>query len=290
MHAATLTPVSSPTPPPAHVVEDILRDALDEDLGAAGDLTSNALVPAEQLATARIVARAPGTVAGLEASAGVFELLDGEVAVSIEIEDGTTVGAMTTLASLDGSARAILTGERTCLNLLGHLSGIATVTRQIVDSIAHTDASVADTRKTTPGLRALEKYAVRCGGGRNHRFGLHDAVMIKDNHLRASSSIGDAVARARAAVGHTVIVELEVDRLDQVPEALEAGVDVILLDNMSPDELREAVSLVDDRATTEASGGITAESAAAIAESGVDVISVGWITHSAPRLDVALDF
>ena len=267
-----------------------MRDALDEDLGEAGDLTTNALISVDQRATARIVARAAGCIAGLGAGVGVFDLIDGDVDVSFDVDDGDSVEAMTTLATLDGSARAILTGERTCLNLLGHLSGIATVTRQIANSIAHTNADVADTRKTTPGLRALEKYAVRCGGGRNHRFGLHDAVMIKDNHLQASSSIGDAVARSRAAVGHTVVVELEVDRLDQVSEAVAAGVDVILLDNMSPAELKEAVALVDGRAATEASGGITAESAPAIAESGVDVISVGWITHSAPRLDVALDF
>ena len=196
---------------------------------------------------------------------------------------------MTTLASVQGSTRAILTGERTCLNLLGHLGGIATATEKIVRAVGDLPTRVADTRKTTPGLRALEKYAVRCGGGFNQRFGLYDAVMIKDNHLVAAGSIGAAVAAARRSVGHTVTIELEIDRLDQIDEAMEAGVDVILLDNMTADQLAIAVDKIGGRAITEASGGITPETAHAIAASGVDVISIGWITHSAPRLDVALD-
>ncbi len=276
-------------PPPRHAVDDVLRRALREDLGEAGDLTTNALIDESQTVSGRIVARATGVVAGLPASLEVFDRLDGEVGTDVRVTDGARVDALTVLAEIDGSARAILTGERTCLNLLGHLSGIATVTNRIVDSVAGSGTRVADTRKTTPGLRALEKYAVRCGGGTNHRAGLHDAVMIKDNHIAASSSIGAAVARARAGVGHTVNIEVEVDRIDQIGDAIEAGADIILLDNMSVDDLRRAVELVDGRAMTEASGGITIETAAAVADTGVDVVSVGWITHSAPRLDVALD-
>ena len=281
--------MTRPAPPPTAAVDEILRRALHEDLGEAGDLTSAALVDHDTRFEGRIVARSPGTIAGLDAGLRVFGLLDGRVDVKTLSADGEAVGAATVLAEVTGSARSILTGERTCLNLLGHLSGIATATRDLVEAVAGTGARVADTRKTTPGLRALEKYAVRCGGGVNHRFGLGDAVMIKDNHIAASSSIADAVARARAAVGHTVVVEVEVDHVDQVDEAVAAGADVILLDNMTPDELREAVGRVEGRAVTEASGSITMSTAAEIAATGVDVISVGWITHSAPRLDVALD-
>jgi len=281
--------VSPPLPPPRSAVDDVLRRALAEDLGTAGDLTTNATLSADATVRGLVVARAAGTVAGLEAALRVFELLDGEVTATPEVSDGTRVAAGTTLAWLEGSARAVLAGERTCLNLLGHLSGIATGTADLVDAVAGTDARISDTRKTTPGLRALEKYAVRCGGGHNHRFGLHDAVMLKDNHLVATGSITAAVGAVRAAVGHLVVVELEVDHLGQIPEALAAGVDVILLDNMGPEVLGEAVGLIDGRAVTEASGGITLSSARDIAASGVDVISVGWITHSVPRLDVALD-
>ena len=183
----------------------------------------------------------------------------------------------------------MLTGERICLNILGHLSGIATTTRAAVDAIGARDTRVADTRKTTPGLRAFEKYAVRCGGGSNHRFGLHDAVMIKDNHVTAAGSVADAIAAVRADVGHTVTVVVEVDHLDQIDEAVNGGAEVILLDNLRGDDLRRGVELVAGRARTEASGGITPETVGQIAEAGVDIVSLGWITHSAPRLDVALD-
>lgn len=281
--------MSPPPPPPRSAVDDVLRRALAEDLGTAGDLTTAAAVPADATVGGVVVARAAGTIAGLEAALRVFELLDGEVTATPQVPDGARVTAGTTLARLEGSARTVLTGERTCLNLLGHLSGVATGTAELVDAVAGTNARISDTRKTTPGLRALEKYAVRCGGGHNHRFGLHDAVMLKDNHLVATGSITAAVDAVRAAVGHLVAIELEVDHLGQIPEALAAGVDVILLDNMGPEVLREAVELIDGRAVTEASGGITVTGARDIAASGVDVISVGWITHSVPRLDVALD-
>jgi nicotinate-nucleotide pyrophosphorylase (carboxylating) len=281
--------VSALLPPPRSAVDDVLRRALAEDLGTAGDLTTAATLPPDATVTGRIVARAAGTIAGLDAALQVFGLLGGEMVATPEVADGDRVAAGTTLAQLDGSARAVLGGERTCLNLLGHLSGVATGTAELVDAVAGTRARISDTRKTTPGLRALEKYAVRCGGGHNHRFGLHDAVMLKDNHLVATGSITAAVDAVRAAVGHLVVVELEVDHLDQIPEALAAGADVILLDNMDPDVLREAVELIDGRAVTEASGGITLASVRDVAASGVDVISVGWITHSVPRLDVALD-
>ena len=257
-------------PPPAHEVDRLLHRALVEDLGQAGDLTTAALVPEAAATEGRVVARAAGTIAGLHIGLRVFE-------------PGTT------LATVAGSSRAILTGERTCLNILGHLSGIATSTRSVVDAVAGTKTRIADTRKTTPGLRAMEKYAVRCGGGTNHRFGLHDAVMVKDNHLVVASSPAEAVERIRAAVGHTVSITIEVDRLDQIESAVAGGADIILLDNLRGDDLRRAVELVAGRAVTEASGNITPETAAAIAASGVDVISLGWITHSAPRLDVALD-
>jgi len=199
------------------------------------------------------------------------------------------VAAGALLARVQGPTRALLTGERAALNLLGHASGIATATRAVVDAVAGTGARIIDTRKTSPGLRALEKHAVRCGGGHNHRFGLFDAVMLKDNHLVAAGGIHPAVAAVRAQVGHTVHVEVEVDDLEQVHEALAAGADSILLDNLGDDDLREAVELVAGRAITEASGGISPDRAAAVARTGVDVISLGWLTHSAPRLDVALD-
>jgi len=276
-------------PPPAHEVEDILRRALVEDLAQGGDLTSAALVPETATTQGRVVARAAGTIAGLHVGLGVFGLVGGKVSITTSVDDGERVEAGTPLATLDGSTRAILTGERTCLNILGHLSGIATSTRSVVDAVAGTATRIADTRKTTPGLRALEKYAVRCGGGMNHRFGLHDAVMIKDNHLVVASSPADAVTKVRSTVGHTVSITIEVDRLDQIESAVAGGADIILLDNLRGDDLRRAVELVGGRAITEASGNITPETAAKISASGVDVISLGWITHSAPRLDVALD-
>ena len=285
---------SRPEPPPAAVFEDVIRRALAEDLGTAGDLSTTASIGAEVRASGRVVARQPGCIAGIGAAALVVERVAGGVAgsavdVSVEVADGDRVEAGTTLLSVTGSARTILTAERTALNLLGHLSGIATATAAAVDVVVATDARIADTRKTTPGLRAVEKYAVRCGGGSNHRFGLNDAVMLKDNHLAAAGSITAAVRAARDRVGHTVTITVEVDRLEQLGEVLDAGADIVLLDNMDPPMLRSAVEQVDGRAITEASGGITLETVQQVAATGVDVISLGWLTHSAPRLDVALD-
>jgi nicotinate-nucleotide pyrophosphorylase (carboxylating) len=277
------------SPPPAHAVDAVLRRSIEEDLGDAGDLTTTAIFDAHHRSRGEIVARAQGTIAGLSIGTRVFDLLDGDVSVTCLVADGDTVASGTVLAIVEGSTRAILTGERTCLNLVGHLSGIATATRAVVDAIGDAHTRVADTRKTTPGLRSLEKYAVRCGGGINHRFGLYDAVMIKDNHVAAAGSVAAAVDAARRRVGHTVSVVVEVDRIDQIEAAVAGGADVILLDNLRGDELHEAVGLVGGRARTEASGGVTLSNVAAIAHSGVDVVSLGWITHSAPRLDVALD-
>jgi len=275
-------------PPPDVVVDDLIRRALEEDLGRAGDLTSAALIGPEARASGRIVARRSGRLAGLPFALRVFRFLGGVETRPLR-RDGEDTGAGEALAELEGSARAILAGERTALNLLGHLSGIATAAAEAVARVAGAQARIVDTRKTTPGLRALEKYAVRCGGASNHRFGLDDGILIKDNHLRACPSIAVAVAAARAAAGHMVRVEVEVENLDQLGEALQAGADAVLLDNMTPSELRVAVAEVAGRCLTEASGGIGLEDLTAVAETGVDLISLGWITHSAPRLDVALD-
>ncbi len=275
--------------PPPHEVAALLELALREDLGLVGDLTTASVIGPDHTSTGRVVARADGTIAGLELGARIFDHVAGDVDVTFHAADGDQVAAGTDLATVAGSSRAILTGERGWLNLLGHLSGIATSTRAVVDALTGTGTRVADTRKTTPGLRSLEKYAVRCGGGSNHRFGLHDAVMIKDNHLVVAGSVSAAIAAARAAVGHTVSITVEVDRLDQIDDAVAGGADIILIDNLRGDDLRRAVELVGGRAVTEASGGITPDNAAEIAAAGVDVISLGWITHSAPRLDVALD-
>ena len=270
--------------------DDVIRNALREDLGRGGDLTSELAVPADTEVAAQLVAREAGCIAGLEVAASTFHQIDASVSFGRERNDGDVVAADTVLAEIEGSARSLLTAERTALNFLGHLSGIATTTRFIVDAVDGTGVAVAETRKTTPGLRALEKYAVRMGGGANHRFGLDDAVMIKDNHIAAAGGISEAVAAVRAGVGHTVKIEVEVETLGQLEELLEDPVDIVLLDNMTTDDLTRAVEMVGGRMITEASGGITPETARSIAETGVDVISIGWITHSAPSLDVALDF
>ncbi len=276
-------------PPPPLLYEPIVAAALREDLGRAGDQTTEAVVPVEAAAVAHLIARRPGRVAGLAVAARAFTLLDPLVQFDFRSEDGDDVVAGAVLAVISGPARPILSAERVALNLLGRLCGIATLTREVVASVAGTGARVACTRKTTPGLRLLEKYAVRVGGGFNHRFGLDDAVLIKDNHLAAAGGVAEAVRRARAGVGHLVKIEVEVTDLAQVEEALAAGAEVILLDNMTLEEMREAVELVGGRAVTEASGGISPENAAAVAATGVDVLSLGWLTHSAPALDVALD-
>jgi nicotinate-nucleotide pyrophosphorylase (carboxylating) len=274
---------------PRILYDDLIRDALREDLGRAGDLTTDALVAADATAVAAVTARRVGRVAGSEVAARVFEILDPSMETEIVVADGGDVESGSTLIRLRGPARAILTGERTALNLLGHLSGIATLTRAYVKAVEGTGARVVCTRKTTPGLRALEKYAVRCGGGANHRFGLDDAVLIKDNHLAVAGGVRPAVELVRAAVGHMVTVELEVDTLEQLEEGLTVGVDAVLLDNMGPETLRAAVTLVDGRCLTEASGGIDLDTAAAVAATGVDLLSVGALTHSAPWLDVSLE-
>jgi nicotinate-nucleotide pyrophosphorylase (carboxylating) len=270
--------------------DDVVRRALAEDLGRAGDLTTEAIVDPAALARASVVARGAGRIAGLEAALHAFVLLDAGMMLERLASDGDEVAADTPLARLTGKARALLTAERTALNLLGRLCGIATATQDLVRRIEGTKARVADTRKTTPLLRALEKYAVRCGGGVNHRFGLDDAVLIKDNHLAVAGSVRAAVEKARSHVGHLVRIEVEVDTLAQLEEALAVGVEAVLLDNMDVATLRRAVERVAGRAITEASGGVRPETIRAIAETGVDLISVGWLTHSAPALDVALDF
>lgn len=269
--------------------EPVVRRALEEDLGRAGDLTSDTVLPPGLRAEADVVARKAGRIAGLDAALCAFRLLDPTIEVEVSRADGEDAEAGTTLATVRGPARTILSAERTALNLLGRLCGVATATRDLVAVVAPHGAHVVCTRKTTPGLRALEKYAVRAGGGSNHRFGLDDAVLIKDNHVALAGGLRPAVERARAGVGHLVKIELEVDSLEQLAEALELGVDVVLLDNMTLDQLREAVGMAKGKALTEASGGIRPDTAAAIAATGVDLLSVGWLTHSSPSLDVALD-
>jgi len=269
--------------------EPLVRRALEEDLGRAGDLTSDAILPPDLPGEAKVVARAAGRVAGLAASLSAFSVLDPAIEIQTQAGDGEDAAAGSVLATVRGSARSLLSAERTALNLLGRLCGIATATRDMAALVAPYGAHIVCTRKTTPGLRCLEKYAVRCGGGHNHRFGLDDAVLIKDNHIALAGDLKTAVERARRAVGHLVKIEVEVDSLEQLREALDLGVDVVLLDNMSLERLREAVALARGHAITEASGGINPRTAADIAATGVDLLSVGWLTHSAPALDVALD-
>lgn len=271
------------------LVEDAVRAALLEDLGRAGDITTNATIPAMKQARAVIAARQPGIVAGLDLAKAAFRLLDPALSFETRIADGTAVTPGAILATIEGPARALLSAERVALNFLGRLSGIATLTSRYVAAVAHTKARIVCTRKTTPGLRTFEKYAVLCGGGFNHRFGLDDAILIKDNHIAVAGGIIPALRAVKAAIGHLVKIEIEVDTLDQLDEVLTEGADVVLLDNMTPAQLREAVARVKGRLLTEASGGVTLETVAAIAESGVDMISVGALTHSAQVLDVGLD-
>ena len=271
------------------LVEDAVRAALLEDLGRAGDITTNATIPAARQARAVIAARQPGIVAGLDLAKAAFRLLDPALSYETRIADGAAVTSGAILATIEGPARALLSAERVALNFLGRLSGIATLTSRYVAAVAHTKARIVCTRKTTPGLRTFEKYAVLCGGGFNHRFGLDDAILIKDNHIAVAGGIIPALRTVKAAIGHLVKIEIEVDTLDQLDEVLTEGADVVLLDNMTPAQLREAVARVKGRLLTEASGGVTLETVAAIAESGVDMISVGALTHSAKVLDVGLD-
>ncbi|MCL4819833.1 MAG: carboxylating nicotinate-nucleotide diphosphorylase [Vicinamibacteria bacterium] len=269
--------------------DDVVRRALAEDLATAGDLTTDAIVPESMAGRATFVSRAAGRVAGLDAALHALRVLDPSLQVEVLRGDGADVQPGDAIARVAGRTRALLTGERTALNLLCRLSGIATATREAVAATAGTRARVACTRKTTPGLRALEKYAVRVGGGVNHRFGLHDAVLIKDNHVALAGGVAAAIRRARAGVGHMVRIEVEVDTLEQLDAALAEGADAVLLDNMTPDQLRLAVARVGGRALTEASGGLTPATLRAVAEAGVDLISLGWLTHSAPALDIGLD-
>ncbi|HTV72267.1 MAG TPA: carboxylating nicotinate-nucleotide diphosphorylase [Candidatus Acidoferrales bacterium] len=277
-------------PPTRLIVEPLVRAALLEDLGRAGDITTEAVVGSQVQADARVVARRAGRLAGLGIAELAFAIVDPAITFRPGCADGDDVETNQTLAIVTGQARSLLTAERTALNFLGHLCGVATATRELVERVRGTQARITETRKTTPGLRVLEKYAVRAGGGFNHRLGLDDAVLIKDNHIVAAGGITPAVERARAAIGHMVKIEVEVETLAELDEALAAGADVVLLDNMDVSQMREAVARARGRALTEASGSITAANVAQVAATGVDVISVGWITHSAPALDVALDF
>ena len=269
--------------------ESQVEAALREDLGQAGDITSNAILAEDAEISAVIMARQAGRICGVEVARSVFSRLDAAIEYRARVRDGDDVEADQTLVLVRGRARAILAAERTALNFMGHLSGISTATHVLVTRIADYAAELVCTRKTTPGLRALEKYAVRVGGASNHRLGLHDAVLIKDNHLIAVGGIAEAVRMARESVGHLVKIEIEVDALPQVAEALASGVDALMLDNMPPPDLEQAVEMCSGRVLTEASGGITPDSIADVAATGVDLISVGWITHSAPCLNVALD-
>ncbi len=277
-------------PLPAFMVEDAVKRAFEEDLGAAGDITTLACIPENAEINAVIAARKPGAIAGAIAAETAFSLVDPAISVKIENGDSARVVPKDVVMRLCGPARAILTAERVALNFLGHLSGVATATAALVDAVKDTNASIACTRKTTPGLRAFEKHAVLCGGGANHRFGLNDAVMIKDNHIAAAGGITAALKRVKKAIGHTVKIEIEVDTIDQLKEVLSEGADIILLDNMSLDDLKKAVALTQNAAILEASGNITVDTVEAIAQTGVDVISSGWITHSAPTLDLGMDF
>jgi nicotinate-nucleotide pyrophosphorylase (carboxylating) len=283
-----MTPQLSPLP--RLMLEPAIRAALLEDLGRAGDVTSDAVIPAGTRATAVMRAREAGVAAGLDAARIAFELIDPALYITRDKSDGDRVAPGDVLLTISGEARAILSAERVALNFVSRLSGIATATRRIADAIAHTRAIVICTRKTTPGLRMFEKRAVRAGGGGNHRWGLDDAMLIKDNHIAASGGIGPVLARARAHAGHMMKIEIEVDTLDQLAEVLAAGgADNVLLDNMTPETLREAVAINAGRLALEASGRITLETAPAIAETGVDYISAGWLTHSSRILDLGLD-
>lgn len=275
---------------PAPLVETAIAAALAEDLGLAGDITTNATVTADAVAEAVIATRQDGVISGLQLAEAAFRVLDPTVAFDIKQHDGAHVSAGDAIAVVKGNARALLTAERVALNYMGRLSGIATLTRRYVDAVRGTRAKIADTRKTTPGLRAFEKYAVRCGGGQNHRTGLFDAVLIKDNHIVAAGGLKPAIEAARQAAGHMVKIEVEVDTLEQLDDVLTFQIDAVLLDNMSPAQLADAVARVKGRCITEASGGVNLDTVRAIAETGVDMISVGALTHSARVLDLGLDF
>lgn len=267
----------------------LIREALNEDIGA-GDLTTEALVPEGHRSSCVLLVKQPGVVAGLPVVEQVFKELDPDSVWTTLVDEGARVSKGTVIARIEGSTRAILTGERVALNLIQRMSGIATVTRSLVEKLEGLSCHVLDTRKTTPGLRQLEKYAVRVGGGRNHRFGLSHGVLIKDNHIAMAGSLEEAVKRARERVGHMVQIEVEADTLAQVKQILALDVDAILLDNMDLNTMSQAVELIGGRVWTEASGGITPETIRPIAETGVNAVSLGWLTHSVSSLDISLDF
>ncbi|WP_298737866.1 carboxylating nicotinate-nucleotide diphosphorylase [uncultured Psychrobacter sp.] len=272
------------------LLEPLVQAALVEDLGRRGDVTSQATIPADKQAKLQIRARQAGVICGMDVARLSFAAVDEQIEFVAQVQDGERVTAGTVLAIVSGNARHLLTAERTALNFLTHLSGIATATQQIVDSVAEYPAQITCTRKTIPGLRTLQKYAVRCGGGRNHRLGLDDAILIKDNHIAIAGDIQTAIKQAQDFAGHLIPIEVEVDTLEQLQLALDAGVSLVLLDNMSPDTLSEAVVMCQGRAQTEASGGITPETVQAAAKSGVDFIAMGYLTHSTTALDIGLDF
>ena len=270
-------------------VEEAVRAALLEDLGLAGDVTSDATIPASARAVAHMNCREDGIIAGLGLAKEAFRQFDGKVKFKAYVKDGDRVKPGQKIAKIEGRARSVLGGERVALNYLCHLSGIATYTSQFAERIAHTKAVVCCTRKTIPGLRAFEKYAVKCGGGSNHRYGLDDAILIKDNHIAVAGGVREAIEAARAFAGHLIKIEVEVDTLEQLKEALKAGTDVVMLDNMTPDQLKQGVAIVDGAIPIEASGNVNIETIKEIAESGVDMISTSKITMSAPTLDIGLD-
>jgi nicotinate-nucleotide pyrophosphorylase (carboxylating) len=272
------------------LLEPLVQAALVEDLGRRGDVTSQATIPAERQAKLQIRARQAGVICGMDVARLSFAAVDEQIEFVAQVHDGERVAAGSVLAIVSGNARHLLTAERTALNFLTHLSGIATATQQIVDSVAEYPAQITCTRKTIPGLRTLQKYAVRCGGGRNHRLGLDDAILIKDNHIAIAGDIQTAIKQAQDFAGHLIPIEVEVDTLEQLQLALDAGVSLVLLDNMSPDTLSEAVAMCQGRAKTEASGGITPETVQAAAKTGVDFIAMGYLTHSTTALDIGLDF
>jgi nicotinate-nucleotide pyrophosphorylase (carboxylating) len=272
------------------LLEPLVQAALVEDLGRRGDVTSQATIPADKQAKLQIRARQAGVICGMDVARLSFAAVDEQIEFVAQVHDGERVAAGTVLAIVSGNARHLLTAERTALNFLTHLSGIATATQQIVDSVAEYPAQITCTRKTIPGLRTLQKYAVRCGGGRNHRLGLDDAILIKDNHIAIAGDIQTAIKQAQDFAGHLIPIEVEVDTLEQLQLALDAGVNLVLLDNMSPDTLSEAVAMCQGHAKTEASGGITPETVQAAAKTGVDFIAMGYLTHSTTALDIGLDF
>ena len=272
------------------LLKPVVISALTEDLGRRGDVTSQATIPATMQAQLQIKARQAGVICGMDLARLAFSVVDADIKFAAQVSDGARVSADTVLATVSGNARHLLTAERTALNFLTHLSGIATATRNIVDSVADYPAQITCTRKTIPGLRVVQKYAVRCGGGRNHRLGLDDAILIKDNHIAIAGDITNAIKQAQNFAGHLIPIEVEVDNLDQLALALETGVDLVLLDNMSPDILAQAVAMCQGRAKTEASGGITPASVQAVAKTGVDFIAMGYLTHSTTALDIGLDF